>query len=100
METTADLILKNHFRQLKAAINKQMIDEEGHDEARLLLKEVFNYFDYKEREGSIDKEGSQIYLKIATFLDASTEPKFMPEKKPMEKAGKSRNENQERKTGT
>lgn len=103
METTAELILKGHFSQLKDKVNKNAIpNEDGMKEkAVTLLNQTFYYLRKQQAINRLDAEGLELYQQMEKLLiDMGNKSDVsVPDKLPMRKAqGRQRKEDQ-RKTG-
>lgn len=102
MDSTAELILQGHFSKLRDAINQQADAERQEGEVLNVLKQAFNYFDAKERDGMLDAEGQKLHQQLAELLDKinHNEEVEIPGKLPMQKAKPRKNTDSQRKTGT
>lgn len=102
MDSTAELILQGHFSKLRDAINQQAEAEKPEGEVLTLLKQAFNYFDMRERNGTLDPEGQKLHQQLAELLDKihDNEAMDIPGKLPMQKAKPRKDSNNQRKTGT
>lgn len=104
METTAELILKGHFSQLKDKVNKEAIPKEDgmKEKAVTLLNQTFYYLKKQQAVNRLDAEGLELYQQMEKLLvDINKKSDVsVPDKLPMRKAkGRQSKENQ-RKTGT
>ncbi|GAA0893737.1 hypothetical protein GCM10009122_34160 [Fulvivirga kasyanovii] len=102
MDSTAELILQGHFSKLRDAINQQAEAEKHEGEVLTLLKQTFNYFDDRERNGALDTEGHKLHQQLAELLDKihDNEAMDIPGKLPMQKAKPGRKAGEQRKTGS
>ncbi|MBL6445585.1 hypothetical protein JMN32_04650 [Fulvivirga sp. 29W222] len=102
MDSTAELILQGYFSKLRDAINKQADAEQGEGEVLTLLKNIFNYFDTRERSGALGSEGQKLHQQLAELLDKinNSEEIDIPGKLPMQKANSKKNSEVQRKTGS